>query len=85
MSNYPDGVDGSHAYFNEPNPPECMNSDCMADLETEWEFCPYCGMHIDWDAYKDDGEGDWYAEEGERFLQAEVYDPLREAMRDDAL
>jgi hypothetical protein len=51
MGNYPDGVDGSHAYFNQPDPPECMNRDCMATLEPDWEFCPFCGWHIDWDAY----------------------------------
>ena len=26
-------------------------------------------------------DDDWYADEGERFLRAEVYEPIREAMR----
>lgn len=50
ITNYPCGVDGSHAYFNDDNPPECLNSDCMCTLEPDWEFCPSCGWHIDWDA-----------------------------------
>ena len=74
-SNYPMGVDGSHPYFNQPDPPECMNEKCCASLETDWEFCPFCGMHIDWDAYEED-DGNWYAEEGERFLREAVYEPL---------
>lgn len=59
MNNYPDGVDGSHPYFNEPDPPECLNRDCLATLERDWEFCPYCGWHIDWDEINsmDDYEG----------------------------
>ena len=48
VTNYPDGVDGSHAYFNDDNPPECLNRDCMCTLEPDWEFCPSCGWHIDW-------------------------------------
>lgn len=46
--NYPLGVNGSCDYFNEPDPPECR--DCGATLETDWEYCPYCGEKIDWEA-----------------------------------
>jgi predicted amidophosphoribosyltransferase len=45
-SNYPMGVNGSHPYFNQPDAPECPK--CVADIEPDWEFCPYCGTHIDW-------------------------------------
>lgn len=51
---------------------------CNAGLDEEWSYCPWCGSEIDWDAIEDD---DWYADEGERFLRAEVYEPLKEAMR----
>ncbi len=51
MGNYPDGVDGTHPHFNPADPPECLNRDCMATLEPDWSFCPYCGWHIEWDAY----------------------------------
>lgn len=51
-SNYPMGVNGSHDYFNWPDPPECLN--CTATLELEWEFCPYCGAHIDWDELEEE-------------------------------
>ena len=56
--NYPMGVSGSHSYFNQPDPPECENKHCMATLEQEWEFCPYCGMHIDWERW-DWERGEW--------------------------
>lgn len=72
-SNYPCGVDGSSDYFNQP---EIICPGCEVDMEPAWEFCPWCGTHLD-----EPQEDDWYAEEGERFLQAEVYDPIREAMR----
>ena len=58
ITNYPDGVDGSHDYFNEPDPPECPNRDCMTTLEPEWEFCPGCGWHIDWHSW-DAERGEW--------------------------
>ena len=71
-SNYPSGVDGSHPYFNQPDPPECPNRDCMATLEPEWEWCPYCGWHIDWDEIeRQASEPDWYAEESEQFYRNE--------------
>ena len=54
-SNYPDGVSGGDDYFNEPDPPECMNRKCCATLEPDWEFCPFCGWHIDWDDYAEEG------------------------------
>lgn len=38
-SNYPDGVDGTHPYFNEPNPPECP--ECGAELD-ERGMCRDC-------------------------------------------
>ena len=47
--NYPMGVNGSHPHFNQPDAPECQNRDCNATLEAGWEWCPYCGWHIDWD------------------------------------
>lgn len=46
MNNYPMGVDGSHPYFNQPDPPECLN--CGFELEEDWRFCPHCGERIDW-------------------------------------
>ena len=59
--NYPMGTNGSDAHFNEPNPPECPNRDCMATLEPDWEWCPFCGWHIDWEMLNevepDDYEG----------------------------
>lgn len=58
ITNYPDGVDGSSDYFNEPNPPECPNRDCMCQLELDWEYCPGCGWHIDWGAW-DAKRGEW--------------------------
>lgn len=77
-SNYPAGIwaGDPKAPWNAPEPPECMNEKCCASLETEWEFCPYCGMHIDWDAYEQDGD-DWYAEESADYLDKEVYEPIR--------
>ena len=57
---------------------EC--EECNHTLDGDWWACPGCGKVIDWDNARD-SEGNWYAEEGERFLQAEVYDPIREAMR----
>ena len=64
LTNYPDGVDGTHDYFNDPDPPECPNSDCMATLDPDWEWCPYCGTHIDGE------DADWYAEESEAFYRS---------------
>jgi len=58
ITNYPDGVDGSHPYFNPPPVPECQNRDCMAELEFDWEFCPFCGWHIDWENW-DAKRGEW--------------------------
>lgn len=31
VTNYPDGVDGSHAYFNEPDPPEIIDPEADAE------------------------------------------------------
>ena len=56
-SNYPMGVDGSHPHFNQPDQPECQDKHCMATLELDWEFCPFCGWHIEWE--------NWDAERGE--------------------
>ncbi|MBQ9002168.1 MAG: hypothetical protein IJ087_09975 [Eggerthellaceae bacterium] len=58
---------------------EC--GECNAELKRHWWACPGCGKRIDWDAVHLSGDSDWYAEEGERFLQEAVYDPIREAMR----
>lgn len=53
MDNYPDGVNGSHPYFNPPEPPEC--EECGAEIEyDEWKYCPFCGTKIRWN------EGDYY-------------------------
>ena len=46
-SNYPMGVDGSHDYFNQPDPPECPH--CCCELMEEWHYCPMCGKPLDWD------------------------------------
>lgn len=47
--NYPMGVNGSHPYFNQPDPPQCPS--CAADLDPDWRFCPWCGERIPWDEY----------------------------------
>ena len=53
-SNYPPGTwyGDPRAPWNSPDNPECMNSKCCASLELDWEFCPYCGRHIDWSEYE---------------------------------
>jgi predicted amidophosphoribosyltransferase len=43
-SNYPDGVNGSHPYFNPDEPPECRK--CHAEVDEEWAFCPWCGAEL---------------------------------------
>ena len=60
---------------------------CGNDLRHDYDhYCPGCGGYIDWDDidWQDYEHGNWYAEEGERFLQAEVYEPLRERLRDES-
>ncbi len=60
---------------------------CGNDLRSDYDhYCPGCGNYIDWDDtdWQDYDHGNWYAEEGERFLQAEVYEPLRERLRDES-
>lgn len=47
MDNYPMGVNGSHPYFNQPDPPECPH--CCCELMEEWHYCPMCGKPLDWD------------------------------------
>lgn len=54
---------------------------CNLRLEGEWEWCPGCGKRIEWDNVRYPDDDGWYADEGERFLQEAVYDPIREAMR----
>ena len=49
------GVDGSHPYFNQPDPPECPR--CACRIEREWDWCPYCGTHIDWGDVEQYGSG----------------------------
>ena len=53
---------------------------CCAELQDWWNCCPSCGKYIDWDALEvpEDDRDNWYEEEGNRFLQAAVYDPIRE-------
>lgn len=46
-----------------------------------WDAHDYGEYEPDDDA---DGGDDWYAEEGERFMRAEVYEPLERRMRDGA-
>lgn len=46
MNNYPMGTSGSDDYFNQPEY-ECPI--CYVTLEEDWEFCPGCGTHIDWE------------------------------------
>ena len=76
--NYPMGTNGSNGHFNWQDAPECMNEHCMATLEPDWEFCPYCGWHIDWDEIERLKSGeDWYAEEGEAFYRAECIGGVR--------
>ncbi len=56
---------------------------CGNDLRRDCDYyCPGCGNYIDWD------DTDWqdYANEidpGEQFLRDEVYEPLRERLRDE--
>ena len=59
---------------------KCECSQCCLKLADDWEFCPGCGKYIDWDALEvpEDDRDNWYEEEGNRFLQAAVYDPIRE-------
>ena len=47
MDNYPMGVNGSHWYFNQPDPPECPH--CCTELMEEWHYCPMCGKPLYWD------------------------------------
>lgn len=55
--NYPMGVDGSHPYFNQPDPPICDNPKCYADLDWEWRYCPWCGKKVEDGEGREDG--DW--------------------------
>ena len=50
ISNYPDGTwEGDpRAPWNAPDDPECET--CYSQLSTDWEYCPFCGEHIDWEA-----------------------------------
>lgn len=66
-------------YYVDDGEFEC--GECSAQLKEHWWACPGCGKRIDWDARRYPEESGWYAEEGERFLQAEVYGPIGEAMR----
>ena len=52
---------------------------CEREVDEEWHFCPFCKTQLfDPDETDDsDDEDDWYADEGERLLQREVYEPLR--------
>ena len=58
----------------------CECGACSASLEPDWWACPGCGKRIDWDNQVEFESGNWYAEEGESFLQQAVYEPLRERM-----
>ena len=61
-SNYPMGVNGSHDYFNQPDPPSepyCPNDECMEPIEHSWwNYCPNCGQEIGWGKW-DELRGDW--------------------------
>lgn len=61
---------------------EC--SQCCSTLTDDWAYCPGCGKHVDWDALEvpEDDHDNWYEEEGNRFLQAAVFDPIRERWGD---
>ena len=61
---------------------ECPECGFSLRLDEDY-YCGGCGSCLDWDdvEYPEDG-GNWYAEEGERFLQAEVYEPLRRELMD---
>ena len=52
MSNYPDTTYeyDPRAPWNAPNDPECLNTRCCATLDADWNYCPYCGERIDWEA-----------------------------------
>ena len=66
-SNYPDGIDGSHPYFNQPDAPEetweCPECGYVAS-DDEMRYCPYCGIELQ------------HEEETERDLEAEYGDYL---------
>lgn len=49
MGNYPDNVwnGDPRAPWNQPDKPECP--ECLAQLELDWSYCPYCGNAIDWE------------------------------------
>lgn len=49
VTNYPDGIDGSHPYFNVQDA-ECP--ECGEEVEyVEWEYCPMCGTKLRRDEY----------------------------------
>lgn len=51
--NYPMGTWGGdpRAPWNQPDPPECLK--CYEALREDWEYCPWCGERIDWQAIED--------------------------------
>lgn len=42
VSNYPDGINGSHPYFNPTD--ECPS--CGENMLYDWNYCPYCGCEL---------------------------------------
>ena len=49
-SNYPDTTWSGDPFapWNQPDDPECLK--CYSALSTDWDFCPFCGERIDWEA-----------------------------------
>ena len=41
MDNYPDGIDGSHPYFNTDDALYC--DECGEELPDDYPYCPWCG------------------------------------------
>ena len=54
--NLPDGMTGGEDYLNPPSE-VCECTECYADLEPEWRFCPHCGAEQVRSAY--DCARDW--------------------------
>ena len=54
--NYPMGVNGSSDYFNKP---DLYCPTCELDVEPAWEFCPWCGAHLEWEEYEEEGVKKW--------------------------
>lgn len=39
---------------------ECGNPYCVADIQSSWDYCPFCGCEIDWRTWVDEPNEDDY-------------------------